>query len=56
MVVPVGAFIISVITAALTGDVIAIITAVTTGIESLVGLIIKISDSTYKKELAAGGE
>lgn len=56
LVVPVGAFIISVITAALTGDVIAIITAVTTGIESLVGLIIKISDSTYKKELVAGGE
>lgn len=55
LVVPVGAFIISVITAVQTGDTIAIITAVTTGIESLAGLIIKISDSNYKKSLKSEG-
>lgn len=55
LVVPIGAFIISIITAVQTGDPIAIITAVTTGIESLVGLIIKISDSNYKKALKSEG-
>lgn len=51
LVVPVGSFITSIIVSIQTGDVKAIIAAVATGIESLVGLIIKISDSNYKKEL-----
>ena len=54
LVVPVGSFITSVIVSIQTGDVKAIIAAVATGIESLVGLIIKISDSNYKKELNGG--
>lgn len=54
LVVPVGSFITSVIVSIQTGDVKAIIAAVATGIESLVGLIIKISDSNYKKELDGG--
>ena len=56
LIVPIGAFIISVSTAIHTGDVVAIITAITTGIESLIGIIIKISDSTYKKSLATKAE
>ena len=51
LVVPVGSFITSIIVSIQTGDVKAIIAAVATGIESLVGLIIKISDSNYKKGL-----
>ncbi len=54
LVVPVGSFITSIIVSIQTGDVKAIIAAVATGIESLVGLIIKISDSNYKKELNGG--
>lgn len=56
LIVPIGAFIISIITAIQTGDIVAIITAITTGIESLIGIIIKISDSTYKKSLATKAE
>ena len=54
LVVPVGSFITSIIVSIQTGDVKAIIAAVATGIESLVGLIIKISDGNYKKQLNGG--
>ena len=48
--VPVGSFIISIITAVNTGDPTAVITAVFTGLASLAGIVIKISDGEYKKE------
>ena len=48
--VPVGSFIISIITAVNTGDPSAVITAVFTGLASLAGVIIKISDGEYRKE------
>lgn len=48
--VPVGSFIISIITAVNTGDPTAVITAVFTGLATLAGIVIKISDGEYKKE------
>lgn len=52
--VPVGTFILGIITAAQTGDVSAIITAVFGGLGTLAGIIIKVSDGNYKKELEGG--
>ena len=51
---PVCTFILGIIAAIQTGDITAIITAVIGGIGTLAGVIIKISDSTYQKELAEG--
>lgn len=53
---PVCTFVLGIIAAAQTGDVSAIITAVLGGLGTLAGIIIKISDSAYKKELEDGGE
>ena len=50
--VPIGTFIISVYQAILTGDVVAIITAIFGGIATLAGVIIKISDSFYKQSIS----
>lgn len=52
---PVCTFILGVIAAVQTGDPAAIITAVLGGIGTLAGIIIKISDSVYQKELENGG-
>lgn len=52
--VPLSAFVTSVIVAIQTGDPIAIITAVISGLGSLAGAIIKASDVEYKKELKEG--
>lgn len=49
--VPVATFIQGIILAAQTGDIVAIIVAVGGGIETLIGIILKISDSFYKKEI-----
>lgn len=49
--VPVSSFIISIITAANTGDPTAIITAVFTGLATLAGIVIKVSDGEYQKQL-----
>lgn len=54
--VPVGTFIVAVIAAANTGDPAAIVTAVFGGISTLAGIIIKISDGEYQKELSKGGK
>lgn len=51
LVVPIGTFITSIIAAVATGDPIAIIATIATGIETLAGIVIKISDSNYRKEL-----
>lgn len=51
---PVCTFIIGIISAVQTGDPSAIITAVIGGLGTLAGVIIKISDSTYRKELTNG--
>lgn len=51
---PVCTFIIGIIAAVQTGDPAAIITAVIGGLGTLAGVIIKISDSTYRKELTNG--
>lgn len=51
---PVTTFILGIIAAANTGDVSAIITAVLGGIGTLAGIIIKISDGQYKKEIGNG--
>lgn len=51
---PVTTFILGIIAAVNTGDVSAIITAVLGGIGTLAGVIIKISDGQYKKELENG--
>lgn len=48
---PVCTFILGIISAVQTGDPTAIITAVLGGLGTLAGVIIKISDTTYKKEL-----
>jgi uncharacterized membrane protein YqgA involved in biofilm formation len=47
---PLCTFILGIIAAIQTGDVAAIITAVLGGIGTLAGTIIKISDTTYRKE------
>ena len=52
--VPVWTFITAVVASILTGDTMAIITAVISGLGSLAGAIIKISDSEYQKELKEG--
>lgn len=51
---PVTTFILGIIAAVQTGDPAAIITAVLGGIGTLAGVIIKISDNTYRKELENG--
>ena len=51
---PVTTFILGIIAAANTGDVSAIITAILGGIGTLAGIIIKISDGQYRKELTNG--
>lgn len=51
---PVCTFIIGIISAVQTGDPSAIITAVIGGLGTLAGVVIKISDSTYRKELTNG--
>lgn len=51
---PVCTFIIGIISAVQTGDPAAIITAVIGGLGTLAGVVIKISDSTYRKELTNG--
>ena len=48
---PVCTFILGIIAAVQTGDITAIITAVLGGLGTLAGIIIKISDSAYKKEI-----
>ena len=53
---PVCTFVLGIIAAAQTGDASAIITAVLGGLGTLAGIIIKISDSTYKKELEGGAK
>lgn len=50
---PLCTFILGILAAVQTGDVSAIITAVIGGIGTLAGVIIKISDSVYQKELTA---
>lgn len=51
---PVCTFILGIIAAVQTGEVPAIITAVIGGIGTLAGVIIKISDAEYKKQLQGG--
>ena len=53
---PVCTFVLGIIAAAQTGDASAIITAVLGGLGTLAGIIIKISDTAYRKELENGGE
>ena len=53
--VPVGAFIMNLIAAVNTGDPSAIVNTVFTGLATLAGVIIKISDGEYQKELSSGG-
>ena len=48
---PVCTFILGIIAAVQTGDISAIITAVIGGLGTLAGVIIKISDTAYKKSL-----
>lgn len=50
---PLCTFILGILAAVQTGDVSAIITAVIGGLGTLAGVIIKISDSVYQKELTA---
>lgn len=52
---PVCTFILGIIAAVQTGEIPAIITAVIGGIGTLAGVIIKISDAEYKKQLSEGG-
>lgn len=51
---PVCTFILGILAAVQTGDISAIITAVIGGLGTLAGVIIKISDSAYKKQLQGG--
>lgn len=51
---PVCTFILGIIAAIQTGDISAIITAVLGGLGTLAGVIIKISDSQYRKEIENG--
>lgn len=51
---PVCTFILGIIAAVQTGEVPAIITAVIGGIGTLAGVIIKISDTQYRKEIENG--
>ena len=52
--VPFATFIVSVIDAFATGDPRSIIMAIFSGIAELIGIIIKISDGVYKKQLQGG--
>lgn len=52
---PVCTFILGIIAAVQTGEIPAIITAVIGGLGTLAGVIIKISDAEYKKQLSEGG-
>jgi len=49
--VPFATFIVSIIDAVATGDPRSIIMAIFSGVAELIGIIIKISDGTYKKQL-----
>jgi len=51
---PVCTFILGILAAVQTGEVPAIITAVIGGLGTLAGVIIKISDAEYKKQLQGG--
>lgn len=51
---PVCTFVLGVLAAIQTGDVSAIITAVLGGLGTLAGVIIKISDTEYRKGLESG--
>lgn len=53
---PLCTFILGILAAAQTEDPAAIITAVLGGLGTLAGVIIKISDSQYKKDLIEEGE
>lgn len=53
---PVCTFVLGVLAAIQTGDVSAIITAVLGGLGTLAGVIIKISDTEYRKGLESGKE
>lgn len=53
--VPVGTFVLGIMSAVQTGDPVAIITAVCGGLETLIGIILKISDTWYKKGITSGG-
>lgn len=54
--VPVGTFVLGIILAIQTGDITAIITAVCGGLETLIGIILKISDTFYKKSIEGSKE
>ena len=49
--VPVGTFVLGIIAAVNSGDTVAIVTAICGGLETLIGIILKISDSFYKKSI-----
>ena len=51
---PVCTFVLGILAAIQTGDLSAIITAVLGGLGTLAGIIIKISDTEYKKTLKEG--
>lgn len=52
---PVCTFILGILAAVQTGDTAAIITAVIGGLGTLAGIIIKISDGLYRKEIENNG-
>lgn len=51
---PVCTFILGILAAVQTGEIPAIITAVLGGLGTLAGVVIKISDAEYKKQLQGG--
>lgn len=53
--VPIGTFILGIMAAADTGNPAAIITATCGGIETLIGIILKISDTIYKNQNGGAG-
>lgn len=53
---PVATFILGIIAAVQTGDPAAIVTAVFGGLGTLAGIVIKVSDVNYKKELSSETE
>ena len=54
--VPVSTFILGIMEAAQTGNAGAIILAVCGGLETLIGVILKISDSFYKNQITSGAK
>ena len=54
--VPLATFIISVYDSIITGDFRSIVMAVLSGLAELAGIIIKVSDTQYKKKLLGGTE